>query len=125
MPLIGNFRLCSSRPATEARLMRFLVLLIVAIMCRQFLGGMIIVKPDKTLNRIILEVVEKQIRQHNPPATKKTLDRLVREGISEGEARRLIGCVVASEMFDVLREQKPFDEDRFTKALEKLPALPE
>jgi hypothetical protein len=86
---------------------------------------MIIVKPDKTLNRIILEVVDKQIRQHNPPATKKTLDRLVREGIAEGEARRLIGCVVASEMFDVLREQKPFDEARFAKALEKLPALPE
>jgi hypothetical protein len=37
----------------------------------------------------------------------------------------LIGCVVASEMFDVLRKQKPFDEDRFVKALEKLPALPE
>lgn len=74
---------------------------------------MIINKPDKTLNRIILEVVDKQIRQDNPPATKKTLDRLIREGIVESEARRLIGCVVASEMFDVLREQKPFDEDRF------------
>lgn len=86
---------------------------------------MIIVKPDKTLNRIILEVVDKQIRQRNPPATKKTLDRLVREGVGEDEARRLIGCVVASEMFDVLREQKPFDEDRFAKALEKLPDLSE
>jgi len=38
---------------------------------------MIIVKPDKALNRIILEVVDKQIRQHNPPATKETFDRLV------------------------------------------------
>ena len=90
-----------------------------------FLGGIIIVKPDKALNRIILEVVDKQIRQRNPPATKETFDRLVSEGIGEGEARRLIGCVVASEMFDVLREQKPFDEGRFVKALEKLPALPE
>jgi hypothetical protein len=86
---------------------------------------MIIVKPDKTLNRIILEVVDKQIRQHTPPATEKTFDRLVREGISEGEARRLIGCVVASEMFEVLREQKPFDEDRFAKALDELPAFSE
>ena len=90
-----------------------------------FFGGIITIKPDKTLNRIILEVVDKQIRQRNPPATKKTFDRLVREGIAESEARRLIGCVVASEMFDVLREQKSFDEVRFVKALENLPALSE
>jgi len=42
------------------------------------------------LNRIIREVVDKQIRQGNPPATKKTFDRLVREGIAESEARRLL-----------------------------------
>lgn len=82
-------------------------------------------KPNKTLNRLIMEVVEKQIRQSDPPATKATLERLIRDGIEEGEARRLIGCVVASELFDILQEQKPFDEARFVTTLERLPTLPE
>ncbi len=82
-------------------------------------------KSRETLNQVILEVVDNQICQLNPPATKETLDRLVREGIAEGEARRLIGCVVASEIFDILKQGKPFDEVRFVKALGALPALPE
>lgn len=45
----------------------------------------------------ILKVVNNQIRNLDPPATKETFDRLVAEGFGEDEARRLIGLVVASE----------------------------
>jgi len=41
--------------------------------------------------RDVLEVVENQIRELNPPATKETLDRLIREGHEDDEARSLIG----------------------------------
>lgn len=60
----------------------------------------------------------------DPPETKETYDRLIADGISDQEARRLIGCVVSSEIFDVLKQQQPFDHARFVKALKKLPKLP-
>ena len=46
----------------------------------------------------------------------QTLDRLIREGIAEGEARRLIGCVVASEIFDILKRGELFDEVCFVNS---------
>ena len=80
---------------------------------------------DKVLNKAILEVVDNQIRALNPPATKETFDRLVSEGFDHDEARRLIGCVVASEIFDVLKDFQPYNEARYVTALGKLPELPE
>jgi hypothetical protein len=81
-------------------------------------------KTNERLHRAVLEVVDNQIRDLNPPATKETFDRLVREGHDVDEARRLIGCVVASEIFDVLKNLEPFDEKRFVAALHNLPTLP-
>ena len=77
------------------------------------------------LGELILEVVDNQIRDLDPPATKSTFDRLVQEGHSRNEARRLIGCVVATEIFEVLKVKQPFDQKRFEEALHKLPELPE
>ena len=73
------------------------------------------------LKSAILEVVENQLRENNPPETRQTFDRLVSEGHSEEEAKKLIGCVVTSEIFDVLKKQEPFNPQRFVKALNKLP----
>lgn len=76
------------------------------------------------LKQTILEVVNNQLKALDPPETKQTYDRLVASGISDQEARRLIGCVVSSEIFDVLRQQQAFDHARFVKALNRLPTLP-
>lgn len=82
-------------------------------------------QPSRILNQAILEVVDKQIRALTPPATKETFDRLLSEGVKEDEARRLIGCVVVSEIFDVLEEGQPYNEERYVDALKRLPELPE
>jgi hypothetical protein len=82
------------------------------------------VKTNERLRRTILEVVDTQIRERNPPETKETFDRLVAAGVERDEARRLIGCVVACEIFDVLQSMQPFDGDRYVKALSMLPELP-
>ncbi|MDQ3172343.1 MAG: hypothetical protein M3Q91_01370 [Acidobacteriota bacterium] len=82
-------------------------------------------KSSRVLNQAILKVVDNQIRDLTPPATRETFDRLVREGVTEDEARRLIARVVASEIFDVLKHERPYDEERYLKALKKLPELPE
>ncbi len=81
-------------------------------------------KSSRVLNQAILKVVDNQIRDLTPPATRETFDRLVREGVTKDEARRLIACVVASEIFDVLKHEQPYDEERYLKALKKLPELP-
>ena len=77
------------------------------------------------LQAAILEAVENQMRDNDPPETNETYERLVREGHSEEDAKRLIGCVIVSEMFDILKKKQEFDLGRFVQALKKLPDLPD
>jgi hypothetical protein len=72
-----------------------------------------------------LEVVENQLRDDNPPETRETLERLIREGHPAVEAKRLIAAVVLRELVDCYRSQAPFSLARFAAALDRLPALPE
>jgi hypothetical protein len=72
----------------------------------------------------IIEVVENQLRNNDPPQTGQTFKRLIESGHSEKEAKRLIACVVSAEIFDVLKKNEPFNLDRFVKGLNKLPAMP-
>jgi hypothetical protein len=82
-------------------------------------------KPNPDVVRAaILEVVENQLRDGTPPETKQTFERLVAEGYSEQEAKRLIAVVVAIEIFDVLKQNQPYNQARFVAALRRLPKLP-
>ena len=74
-------------------------------------------------NPAMLEVVENQLRDNTPPETKQTLQRLIKEGHSEEEAKRLIATVVASEIFEVLKQQRPYDQARYVAALQRLPKV--
>jgi hypothetical protein len=76
------------------------------------------------LKSAILEVVDNQLNANDPPETRQTFDRLISEGYSEEDAKKLIGCVVTSEIFDVLKKQEPFNPERFVKALNELPKTP-
>jgi hypothetical protein len=76
------------------------------------------------LQAAIIEVVENQLRNDDPPQTGQTFKRLIETGHSEKEAKRLIGCVVSAEIFDVLKKNEPFNLDRFVKGLNKLPTMP-
>jgi hypothetical protein len=77
------------------------------------------------LKAMILEVVDNQLQANDPPETRQTYDRLISEGHTEKDAKRLIGTVVSAEIFDILSKQEPFNAERFTKALKNLPNLPE
>ena len=76
------------------------------------------------LRDLIFEVVENQMDADDPLETKITYNRLVASGYSESEAKQLIGQCVAVEMFDVIKEQKPFNEARYVKNLKQLPKAP-
>ncbi len=72
----------------------------------------------------ILQALDNQLRHNNPPETRATYERLKAEGIDEEETRRLLACVIAVEIFDVMKNKEPFNLDRFTKRLSTLPEMP-
>ena len=78
----------------------------------------------KRRRRMILEVVENQIRDNDPPETRQTLRRLIKEGFSREEAMELIGAVVVNEIYNVLKQEENFNRKRFVAALRQLPKLP-
>ena len=69
----------------------------------------------------ILEVVDTQLRENTPPQTRQTFDRLVRSGYAPEDARRLIGNIVAQEIFHVLQRGEGYNEQRYLAALHGLP----
>ena len=76
---------------------------------------------NEILKSTILQVVDNQINSNNPPETKETYDRLIKLGHSSDKAKRLIGIVVAAEIFDVMKNQEMFNKKRFIESLNKLP----
>jgi hypothetical protein len=71
-----------------------------------------------------MEVLDNQLRDNEPPETRETFERLKRQGIDEEETRRLIACVIAAEIFDVMKTKAPFNRERFVSRLETLPEMP-
>jgi hypothetical protein len=74
---------------------------------------------------LILEAVANQMRDNDPPETNQTYERLRQEGHNDAEAKRLLGCVVALEIFTVLKKKEVFNLQRFVQGLNRLPELPE
>ena len=72
-----------------------------------------------------MEVVDNQLRDNDPPETRQTYERLLKEGFSDEEARTLIAQVVTYEIFAVTKEEEPFNHTRFVAWLNKLPQPPE
>ena len=79
---------------------------------------------NEKLRKAILEVINTQIRENDPPETKQAYLRLKGEGFSEEETLKLIGYVVASEVFTVLKEDRSYDKIKYISALNALPKLP-
>ena len=57
-------------------------------------------KSNEVLKGAVLEVVDNQLRDNTPPETRRTYQRLLKEGYNDQETRELIGVVVSSEIFE-------------------------
>lgn len=79
---------------------------------------------SKFAREAILEAVETQIRERDPPETEATLRRLMEEGEPREEAIRLIACVLADEMFQIMKHEREFDRAGYVRALDRLPRMP-
>jgi hypothetical protein len=76
---------------------------------------------NPALTAAILEVVDTQLRENTPPETRQTFERLVTSGYTPEDARRLIGNLVAQELFQVLQRSEVSNEQRYLAALRGLP----
>jgi hypothetical protein len=77
------------------------------------------------LKRAFMEVVENQIRDGEPPETRETLERLTSQSISDDDARIYIGQAVCVEVWDIMRNKKEFNMQRFLRNLKNLPSEPQ
>jgi hypothetical protein len=81
-------------------------------------------KTDETLREQIFEIIKNQMRENNPPETKITYDRLIKEGFDDFQTKQLIGQCVVVELFEVVKHNKPYNNKRYIKNLKKLPKEP-
>ena len=79
---------------------------------------------NPVLRQAILEVVQNQIRDNDPPETRQTFERLRAAGYPADEARRLLATAVAVEIFHLMRDHESFNRERFVRNLAHLPREP-
>lgn len=74
--------------------------------------------------KAILDAVEQQIKNNDPPKVKQTLKRLKSLGISRKESIKYIASALSIEIFGVLQNEGGFNPQRYNENLDKLPELP-
>jgi len=82
--------------------------------------------PSKDLNlagEAVFEAINNQIQGKNPPETKQTYDRLMKEIKNHDEVMKYIGVVMMAEILDILKSKKPFNKKRYIGRLNKLPDI--
>jgi hypothetical protein len=79
---------------------------------------------NEKLREQIFEIINNQLKENNPPETKMTYDRLIKQGFDDFQTRQMIGQCLAVEIFEVLKFSKPYDNARYVKNLLALPKEP-
>ncbi len=77
---------------------------------------------NPTDHAIIHVIVENQIADHEPPGAAAAVDRLTAEGLTRHEAIHAVGGVVSGVLFGAMKEQTPFDLERYAQSLAALEA---
>ena len=76
---------------------------------------------DKTVRDAMLDTVLSQINDNNPPEARETYDRLIFGGRSNSQALQLMAAALRVEMDRMLKDSTPFDNDRYSALLQKIP----
>jgi hypothetical protein len=79
---------------------------------------------NEKLREQIYEIIKNQLRDHEPPETKSTYNRLIKKGFDDMQIRQMIGQCLAVELFDVIKFRKPYNNVRYIKNLLALPKEP-
>jgi len=81
-------------------------------------------KHNEILRQEFIGVIEKQIKDNDPKETRVSYERLVGMGYTPEEAKTMLAQCLTVEMFNVIKYQKKFDEQRYVKSLRNLPNDP-
>ncbi len=73
------------------------------------------------LQATYLEIVDTQLRDGNPPETRKTYERLKGMGYNDRDAKLLVASAIAAETFYIMKYREQFNHERFVRNLDRLP----
>ena len=79
---------------------------------------------NDNLREQIFEIIKNQLKDNNPPETKQTFNRLRKQGFDDFQTRQMIGQCLAVELFEVMKNRKPYNNERYVKSLLALPKEP-
>ena len=72
------------------------------------------------LKALIIEVVDNQINENEPPCTKEVYKRLMDRGYSSLKAKEMIASIVAEEIYCIGKGEKKFDVETYSKKVYSL-----
>lgn len=72
------------------------------------------------LKKEILKVVDNQLKANDPPCTGWAYRELQIAGYTAGEAKERIGSVVLSQIYDCIKENRPYDEMAYEMAMREM-----
>lgn len=72
------------------------------------------------LRASLMEVVDTQLENNDPPCTKEVYEKLVKKGFSSVNAKEMITSIVAEEIFYILKGEKEFDEELYSRKVYSL-----
>ena len=79
---------------------------------------------NQRARKLLLQIVNNQIRMNNPPETKQTVERLVSEGYTKDEAKEMIAGVLVVQIHTIMKNVTEFDEELYITQLKNLPQSP-
>jgi len=71
----------------------------------------------------VLKEIKDQIENNDPPETKQTYNRLMKEIKNHDEVMEYLGVVMRSEILEILISKKPFNRKRYVERLNRLPDI--
>jgi hypothetical protein len=82
-------------------------------------------KPEGHLaGEAMRDAIRDQIKAADPPEARRTFERLRANGLSKDQAIEFMAAVLAGEIFDMLKNKRAYDRERYETALRALPKLP-
>lgn len=75
---------------------------------------------NQNFKMTILAAVDNQLRENNPPVTSVTLERLKTLGYTEKIAKEKIAAVLIEEIYDVMKNNEVYNEERYSRKLRAL-----
>ncbi len=74
---------------------------------------------------LIIELVENQLADNDPPETKQALERLMQSGESRDNAMQYIASALSIEVLHAMKYREPYKYERYVKNLNALPDSPQ